>query len=378
MKASIRDRASLGSLLPVDIRAYLKSRGWEQVANWPGRASIHSLKSDTSETVVKVPVSRGLADFASVAQEIVAQIADAEERSELSVFRDLSEVGSDIIRVRSFSADSTGTIELAQGVALFEQSKALLTSAARSIQLGPRAIYRGRPPSEVGDYLRDVRLGQTEIGSFVITLLSPVPVSIDTMLDDAWDPFERRVVKQLSRALTSAGEAVSDALMTESLIPFEKAIEDGVSANFCTALSEMVAENQEVEISMSLSPRRPTATHVAKHYFETETADVLRQVAKHFRDTKPRLNELIEGMVMSIGADQPQETYEVKLAADFEGRIRPITGLFGRNDYDALSAALKNSAPVSFIGDVIPEAGGWRVQNHKDLFVRQQLQTYFE
>ncbi len=50
----------------------------------------------------------------------------------------------------------------------------------RELLSAPRT-FTARPPGEVSDYLDTTRLGQTEPGSFVFTVISPLTVSATSL-----------------------------------------------------------------------------------------------------------------------------------------------------------------------------------------------------
>ena len=49
----------------------------------------------------------------------------------------------------------------------------MVLAAACSLR-EPRPVYGARNDREANEFMRRVRLGQTEVGSFVVTILSPV------------------------------------------------------------------------------------------------------------------------------------------------------------------------------------------------------------
>ncbi|WP_281856842.1 hypothetical protein [Litoreibacter halocynthiae] len=363
MKVHLTDREVLRALSPLDVRAYLNQSGWELTDTWEGRATIHRLIKDSSEYIVKVPVDKDPSDFASVMGSVVHNLSKVEQRSELEVYQTLSHAGSDVISVRSKSADARGTIELADGVELFDQARTLLTAAAKTEGVGPRPSYRGRPTQEVQEYLDGVRLGQTGIGSFILNILSPVSSSIRTPKLDIDDPFERRVVLKLSTALQSAKKALTNALIIQSIDPFEEAIENGVSANFCNALGDMLEENKSVDIQISYSPRRPHPGPLSRIAFDQDAASVFHEVARTFRETKPQLEVLLEATALTIGTNEPQETYDVDFIAFVDGKSRKVRGVFGVDNFDVLSSAVKDNSTVRFRADVHPEGHIWRLEN---------------
>src|SRR4051812_12848880 len=79
--------------------------------------------------------------------------------------------------------------------------------------------------------------GQTEHGSFVVTLLAPVPPLLQPKLDPSWaspadEPMERLVTRRLMQALEASRTAAEMALSGDAKA-FEDAVNAGVSANLC-------------------------------------------------------------------------------------------------------------------------------------------------
>ena len=87
-------------------------------------------------------------------------------------------------------------------------------------------------PDVAKDYVDHVRLGQTERGSFILTILSPhaydPPEEHPSMFDA---PFGRRVSERLGVALQAVDVAIT-ASVSEGVKAFEQATAAGVSAKF--------------------------------------------------------------------------------------------------------------------------------------------------
>src|SRR5438034_1338067 len=82
---------------------------------------------------------------------------------------------------------------LEDGAQFFENAKDLILAAACAADT-PRSYYPTRKPAKAMEYLRKTRLGQTETGSFVLTILSRVPPSLSAsngVLFEIEEPFER-------------------------------------------------------------------------------------------------------------------------------------------------------------------------------------------
>jgi hypothetical protein len=206
-------RQTVAAISPTDIAAYLASSGWKQTefeadhsSNW-----VNSFEGEPVELML--PLNRRFKDFSVRAEEAVLLLASVEQRPLVEVLSDLQTAGSDVIRIRFRHASaSDGSIPLDQGEALIENAREMmLAGACAAVQ--PKAYYARRRPEEASRFVRGLRLGQTERGSYVLTVHSPVSPSLQTPLfGDPEPPFERRAVTQLARSLVALRRATDSAL----------------------------------------------------------------------------------------------------------------------------------------------------------------------
>ena len=214
MKATITEADALHAVEPNAIHAYLRARGWHHVEAYGDKGDVYGL--DGAPEIV-APASSDFGAYALRVSEIVDILGRVEERTQLQVLRDLGAATTDLIRVRAPDADEDGSIAIGAGVAFIEQSRDLLMAAACAAKR-PRAAFRAGSVGEAVDYMRHVRFGQTERGSFVVTLLSPVPPVLERtdLFEDedpahtlAQAPFSRRVTHTLLGSLAAIKEAVA-------------------------------------------------------------------------------------------------------------------------------------------------------------------------
>jgi len=111
--------------------------------------------------------------------------------------------------------------------------------------------------------MRRVRLGQTEHGSFVVTMMTPVPPMLQyPLLDRTWvdfeeEPYERQVTRRLVGALEASRDAAEKVHSGDDATAFENAVSAGVSANLCNAVSKLLYGSSGLEISVSWAKTRP-------------------------------------------------------------------------------------------------------------------------
>ena len=126
------------------------------------------------------------------------------------MYRDLATSDRDVIRVGAPEAEDDGSVHIEAGVELVVHARDLVLSAACSAW-DPRPTYRAGKVRRADEYMNRVRMGQTEQGSFVVTLLAPVPPAIEqTQLwpSESEEPYERLVTRRLAGGLDAAAAAI--------------------------------------------------------------------------------------------------------------------------------------------------------------------------
>ena len=90
MKVQIRDKVAMESLTIANLRAYLEAHGWGDERPWGTWATIFSKEERSKIWEVAVPNEVGGLIYAESVAEIIATLSEAEDRSQLDVFGDLT------------------------------------------------------------------------------------------------------------------------------------------------------------------------------------------------------------------------------------------------------------------------------------------------
>ena len=152
-----------------------------------------------------------LGDYANVVSQLIEIFAKVSESDELAIYRDLVTADRDVIRVRATDDDDNGSVAISDGIDLMVGARDMILAAACSLE-EPRRLYRAGANQEASQNLKQLRLGQTEQGSYVVTMLTPVippPMQhgLASDIESNDDPFERRMTKRLVDALIAARTA---------------------------------------------------------------------------------------------------------------------------------------------------------------------------
>ncbi len=232
MKSPLKlPREQIEALRPGDVRLYLTGRGWFPRPDGSSSKAVEFHNPAYPEVEFLLPLKREVGDFALRMADVVVGLATVEKRSPWDVLRDLSGPPGDVFKLRVSAPDATlGNIPLDEGIQLLRGGRDLLSAAAYST-LRPQALYPQKMPKEVREFLRTCRLGQTERGSFIATIVTPIPPEIQTSIDFkdeefrlGLEPYPRRVTTRLMSTLG----LVSNAIQSGEPGQIIEAVEDGV------------------------------------------------------------------------------------------------------------------------------------------------------
>jgi hypothetical protein len=372
MKVAVQDSTTLRALKPLELAAYLRAKGWHQEADLSGKGSLWLLQSlSGAEFDVTLPAKRELGDYVLRIAEVLRTLADAEGRSQLEVLRDIQTTTADLIRVRAPSRDAeNGTLPLDQAVAFVERSRDMMLAAACAA-INKRPFYAKRKAQQAMDYLGHVRMGQTERGSYVLTILSPVPPELrpaqGTLLPiEPEDPYERQVTRTLMDALKALEGAARDATVEGNMTPFQTAVSRGVSANLCDAVVGLsaVSPGEGLDIQVSWSRTRPVDDEIpSRVILGSDSIPLIEEAARQFRETASLEDVEVEGFVTRLDRGPAVTEGDVTITGVVEGQMRRITLSLSPETYHQATQAHDERRAVRCTGELMKEGRGYRLKD---------------
>ena len=350
------------SLRPRDVQLYLSSQGW--VINDGGSSDVatsyHNPKFGDAE--ILLPLRRDFADFALRMSDVVQTLAILQRKSIWEILNALSGPPSDVLRLRVASSETTlGNVPLDEGIRLLRGGRDMLLSAACSV-VRPRAFHPEKPFKDARDFIEECRLGQTERGSFVATIIAPVPPMLsqrsfmeeDEAFQKEMEPFARQVTTRLMSGLELVDHAVKEA----RLDPILEGIENGVSANLCDAVVAMrpAGDQSRVDIRMTWSRSRPRLPVGVPDVVTFGRADfeIIEEASRRLRERARPERERFEGKIVEL------RSLIASLYDDLEGKVvlRAIVGgqivrikiVLNRDDYRRACDAHRDDRLVAVSG----------------------------
>jgi hypothetical protein len=374
MRASIRDSQVFEALRPLEVVSYLRATGWTQQQDQPDKYSVWSRGGGVAAYEIVVPLTRWR-DYALRMSEVLATLEAVERRSQLEILTDLSLSNADVIRIRTDLQDSgDGTIPLDEAVTLVERTRdALLAAACSAIE--PRAYFPSRKFGPALDYVKGVKMGQTERGSYTVTVISkvaPVLRQAEMSTAEIEEPYERRVVTMLGGGIAKIRTAADVAASTGSLESFKEGLDVGVSANLCDALVGMSGEARLVrglDFSFSWSRTRPQTqkqipTHVS---ISPDSLPVIQEAGRVLRETSPREDFELQGIVVKLDRPIGAQTGLVTVLGFVEDKPHAIKMELGAEDYRQVILAHDRQVPILALGELVKEGRSYVLRKPREI-----------
>ena len=372
----------LSNVTPRALRAYVEAHGWHKVEPYGDYGDVYAFGNEPSEIIV--PISSRFTDYGLSIGQVITILANMEEREEDAVLRDLSLADVDLIRVRMQESGGDGSIPIDTAVVMIRESRNLLLSAACS-------ALRPQPAFEVGkfprarNYVSDVRLGQTERGSFVINLLSPALSESRPGMSSALktEPFPRRVMNKLVSGLQATRKGVDREYHGGyDFAAFEYGVDDGVSANLCDSVRGMLnkargvlgkRDNSGIDISVNWALTHPHPREQVLVHFRESDIPVLRDASRTLREWQNRPDEQIVGYVNSLTRQRSQYRGRATIRSRIDDSMRSVRVDFGPENYHNIVDAHGRRKMVSLRGDLIRKGQQWTLANPRNLVVHEDV-----
>ena len=371
MTTMLFEESSLRSISPAAVNGYVRSLNWVKDRSYRDVSDVY-VGEGLPEIIV--PRTRRIADYAFVMRRLIEEFSVVTEMDPQVVYHDLVNADRDVIRVRVPDVDDDSLV-VDQGIGLVRGARDLLLAAACSFA-DRRPVFRVGSNQAAMDYLRRVRLGPTERGSFAVTLLPPVVSPVVSPLVDAsrgerkvdhlWmgagEPLDRRMTGHFSETLGAARKAADDTV-SGSAGAFAGALASGVSANLCDAMVALIGPFPKLDVSISWALTRPVVVGRSEFSFFQDDSPVFRAASDSFRAQGPKHDVLIFGRVRSPARDDGEEDGRIAMRASVDGRVQSVNAVLSWSDYERAIMAHHGEVVLGLEGDLERVGQRWHLRN---------------
>ncbi len=361
MQVSLQDKKALLAVSPAALSAYAQTAGWSRREAY--RQHSHIYTSDTLPEII-VPSTDSLGDYASAVAALIQTFAQVSDQDELAVYRLLVTTDRDVIRIRAAESDD-GSLELEHGVSLVNGVRDMVLAAACSLR-DSQPVYKAGANREAKAVLRQMRLGQTGHGSFIVNLLTqPLPPPSPTLFEDPHDqnaPATRRMTKRLVQALSAVRRA-AEQMASGNRSAFAESTAEGVSANLCEALAQIVEPFPTLDVGLSWAQTRPMKKPTTVVHFSQSDAALLTEAAQAFRARAPKPDTHVRGFVRTLKRGEKEADGTTTLKTEIDGQTQSVEAALEKFDYERAVEAHKTKAMVVLTGDLERTGQRWKLLN---------------
>lgn len=299
-------------------------------------------------------------------RDVWSSIADAQATSE----------SADSFVVHAESEAPSGMIGWRAGERLFTGFGQVLRAGAKAF-VAPLAYFGNRHGRFANTFLDAVLMGQTGVGSFIITAYAPSQQSFaepsTTYGADTGDRGDglllvasaapgrfsiqgRDVTRTVARALQATTEAIAEARDGAELDVFTRRVGDGVSRELTDALGGMTADTAETEISVGWDPDLPGDDLPTRFAFTRDDREILKEASEHLARPGPAERMVITGVpdLLDQRARHARGVVDIKVISGSAAR-RLRARFTSDADLDRITGAIRARRAVRVIGDQVRE-----------------------
>jgi hypothetical protein len=335
------------------LHAYLQSKQWYEDGKIRSVATIWHRWDDVDSEIL-VP-SLTAKDYLPRFRQALLSLSVYEKRLICSVARDIRRIFLDIITVRIIHDDTAdGTIPINDGVLLITKAKELLSAAAQSVY-AKRRQFTGGVPREAKEYLDTLLLGQTEVGSYIVNVISPAQPVMSVNVQTAESvPLGQVVAGNLITSLEALVRASAAYEENGNLQAFDAAVGSGASSNLCDALLGFSGEkhHREFEITVTGASIPMFESQPKKFIFDSHDVELLEKVSDYYKDDYVLLQRRVMGYITKLSRPKDQTSGTIIIDATLGDIERKVRIELSGDDYHMAILAHDKSRLVRVDGDV--------------------------
>jgi hypothetical protein len=347
-----------------ELRSFLISNGFSSEGKW-GRylERFHLEHGDESYDVI-VPTTNAIVDYDDRIRDALADLGRALAESPLKLLRSISVGQYKTFRLKVHPGANISSLPFDEGYALLSNSKSLIkASAVSAFSTSHRKVLRGRNVVAVDKYMERIRLGQSEIGSYIFNLLLP---NDENMFDEHEDGQNDDIVLQSLQNNIELASEMSDSKRVAASDRMEKV---GMSANFCESLYNIIdwSENVILEVSDTGVTRSGLSYSYA---FDRSSLSVLERAAAKLAPEEQPIRKTISGTITRLSEPASRRRGSLDLLTNLDGRRRSVRIVFDQFDRDTIITAFKekSSRLLSVSGFIRTERNGHLVLEEAEGF----------
>lgn len=353
-----------GKISHVDVSKYLHDLGWDKIASKRNNVQIFQLENERDFFQIDLPISRELRDYNIAMYRAIECISKSIGKSIEQIVLELLNPLSDIIRLRIAEPSiETGSIYIEDAIKLYDNAKKLITATAMDI-INPQLLHMGRPGNNILEFVNNCRFGQTEIGSYVVSVVCPISkidnnnylqLSLFDEKEECANSLTRNVVNKVIKSVQIIKKAIDEGNF-ETAIYANANTNDCISANFLDALSEIniYREKSSLDIAVKYAPTiidNKVENTIAEinHDYYSPIDTLVRKIKNNQEIEKTYIGRIKSLSAIPDAERRDKGSISIVFIDDNEKKATASVSL-SKDDYDTAIEAHQNGKTVKVVG----------------------------
>jgi len=334
--------SELRSIQPKNIERLLENSGWKQHGGIPDVSRQWVYVSENSAQSVVVPLDTRFDDYTIRLRELLKRLVASHPNRLETILLQIELPGADQLDNRKDAPSIAGSVAWKDGEDQFIGFRKQLTASAKAAEDRQRRF--GRSHRRIAqEFMAQLRMGQTRVGSFIITALSPVGPLPTTNKGGVYDSqlvgvTGRQVVETMVSSLDTLKLATDDYLTNGHDHVFDETVDVGVSVELLSGLRANLGTAAAVETTITWNPevQRKTTSRITEIVFEARHREGLRVAQKRLQKITAPQKVDITGTVVSLERATPGEkgVITVRVVHEANGADIDVVKLHLEDEYD--------------------------------------------
>lgn len=302
---------------------------------------------------LRVPKNDSLSDYMQAINQVIKTLADTEQRTTKEILTSLN--NQDTISIRVISNDvKNGTIPLNDGTLLFQSAESMIKSAASKIF---SSIKKGTSKrQQIKEFMDSVLLGQTQVGSYAINIITPKTTHDTNQQDIAPVPTGKMINDTLYQALSSLKSSVETYKREDNILEFARASANGADARICHAIIQMSGTNKERDVEIKLIGEDPIQLKSDRSiYFSAQDIEPVEKAYNYLtgRDFVIKGGHYI-GQIVALKKEPDSNSGKVTINTFVQEKPKKVSFILYGKDYEQAIDAhkLSHETYVQCVGDI--------------------------
>lgn len=268
---------------------YLLKGSWKEIfLKRKINYKIFQSTKDNNLYQINIPIKRDYPDYAEMIYRSCETLADFENIDLNLAINKILYPFSDTLKFRTNNKRVlNGSLPVEDAVSFFETSKKLIADAAMDV-LAKTKHRTSKYTNEVSEFVSRCRFGQTEIGSYVLSVICPyseeeIKLSDSESLfgnDYKIDNLTTKIVKKVINSTNKISEAVEQNTDLNEFI--NRNDDDFISLNFIEDLSDFIEDDNDSYIEIKTELGTATSENTST-VFHSRKNKILREFVDNFK-----------------------------------------------------------------------------------------------